>query len=170
LFVLGHVGIGTRLLFGLRRRMPPRWLIAGCLLPDLIDKPLFYVLLWTRGTVDPLITGSRSIGHSGLFLLALIVLALISRRAEARALAAGVVTHLVLDIGGELLTGARPDSSIWIAILFPAYGWRFPVAHFDTLLEHLRLSAESLYVITGEIVGGAILLRDFRARPKAHSS
>jgi hypothetical protein len=170
LFVLGHVGIGPRLLFGLQRRLPARWLIAGCLLPDLIDKPLFYALLWTRGTPHPLITGSRSIGHSGLFLIVLALAALISRRAEAWALAAGVVTHLLLDVGGELLTGARSDSSIWIAILFPALGWRFPVAHFDTLLEHLRLSAESLYVLAGEIVGGALLLRASRARRKTQSS
>ena len=132
--------------------------MLGCLLPDLIDKPLFYGLLWTRGRPDSLIAGSRSVGHSGLFLVLLLAVALVSRRATAWAVFAGVVTHLLLDIGGELVAGARPGSSIWLAILFPLLGWRFPKANFLTVLEHLRLSAESVYVIVGEIVGGSILL------------
>jgi len=170
LFVLGHVGIGTRLIPGLRHRVPERWLIAGCLLPDLIDKPLYYGLLWTRGDADPLIAGSRSIGHSGLFLLALLALALLSRRPAAKALCAGVATHLFLDIGGELVTGTSADSSIWLAILFPLLGWRFPKAQFGSLFEHLRMSAENVYVILGEIVGGAILLTAWWKRRKAQPS
>ena len=170
MFVLGHVGIGTRLFPGLRHRVPARWLIAGCLLPDLIDKPLFYGLLWARGHADPLIAGSRSIGHSGLFLVALLALALLSRRPAAKALCAGVATHLLLDIGGELVTGASADTSIWLAIFFPLLGWRFPKARFGSLLEHLQLSAENFYVILGEIVGGAILLTAWWKRRKAQSS
>lgn len=170
MFVLGHVGIGTRLLAGLRHRLQARWLILGCLLPDLIDKPLFYGLLWTRGHPDPLISGSRSIGHAGLFLVALLAFALLSRRPPAWALFAGVATHLALDVGGELVAGASPDSSIWLAILFPLLGWRFPKARFGSLLEHLRLSVENLYVIAGELIGGAILLTDWWRRRKAQSS
>ena len=151
------MGIGTRLLGRFRERLPARWLVLGCLLPDLIDKPLFYGLLWTRGHPDPLIAGSRSIGHSGLFLAVLLASALVSRRAVAWAVFAGVVTHLLLDVTGELVTGARPESSIWLAILFPLLGWRFPKANFLTVLEHLRLNAESAYVVGGEIAGGAIL-------------
>jgi hypothetical protein len=170
LFVLGHVGIGPRLLFRLRDRLPPRWLVLGCLLPDLIDKPLFYGLLWTRGHPDALIAGSRSVAHSGLFLLALLALALVFRVAGLWAVAAGVATHLVLDIGGELVTGALPDASIWIAILFPALGWRFPRAHFGSLLEHLRLSAENVYIIGGEIVGAALLLHAWWRSRNAQSA
>jgi hypothetical protein len=170
LFVLGHVGIGTRLLGRLRHRLPARWLVVGCLLPDLIDKPLFYGLLWLRGQPDPLISGSRSVGHSGLFVLALLVLALLTRRLEAWALFAGVATHLALDIAGEAVTSATPDSSIWLAILFPLLGVRFPRAHFASLLEHLRIDAENAYVVGGEIAGGAILLASWWKRRKAQSS
>jgi hypothetical protein len=170
LFVLGHVGIGTRLIPGLRQRLPPRWLIAGCLLPDLIDKPLFYGLLWARGHVDPLISGSRSIGHSGLFLAALLALSLLSRRAAAWALFAGVVTHFALDIGGEVVASASPESSIWLAVFFPLLGWRFPKARFGDVLEHLRLSAESIYVVGGEMIGGAILLNAWWKRRLGQSS
>ena len=160
MFVLGHLGIGSRLLFGLRRRLPPWPLYLGCLLPDLIDKPLFYGL---RG-VWPLITGTRSFGHAGLFLLALLLGAALLRRPWAWATAAGVATHFALDIAGELVTGADPDSSIWLAVFFPAYGVRFPLAHFTSLLEHLRVSAQSGYVVAGEILGGLILLNARRQR------
>ncbi len=169
MLVLGHVGIGPRLLGGLRRRLPSRWLILGCLLPDLIDKPLFYALLWSEGHADALISGSRTIGHSGLFWLALVALALAVRRRWAWAIAAGVLTHLVLDIGGELVAGAQPGSSIWMAIFFPAFGGRFPRAPFHTVIEHLKLTLESGYVICGEIVGGALLLRSWWQRRARHS-
>lgn len=170
MFVLGHVGIGPRLLGSVRRRLPARWLVVGCLLPDLIDKPLFYGLLWGEGHADALIRGSRSVGHSGLFLLALIALAAVARRASIWALVAGVTTHLALDVLGELITSAGPDSSIWLAIFYPAFDGRFPKAYFGSMLEHLKLTAESYYVIAGEIVGAALLFRAHRQRRKAQSS
>jgi hypothetical protein len=170
LFVLGHVGIGPRLLAGLRQKLPARWLILGCLLPDLIDKPLFYGLLWAEGHADALIRGSRSVGHSGLFLLAACVLAAILRRPAAWAVPAGIVTHLALDIAGEVIMGTIPDASIWLAIFYPAFDGRFPKAYFRDMLEHLKLSAENVYVLIGEIVGGAILLRARWTRRKAQSS
>jgi uncharacterized YccA/Bax inhibitor family protein len=170
LFVLGHVGIGPRLLPGLRSRLPARWLLLGCLLPDLIDKPLFYGLLWAEGHADAVIRGSRSVGHTGVFLLALIAVAAIGRWTWLWAVAAGVATHLALDIGGELITGAGPETSIWLAIFYPLFDGRFPRANFSSMLEHLRLTAENVYVLIGEIVGGAILLRSWWARRKAQSS
>jgi hypothetical protein len=170
LFVLGHLGVGPRLLGSVRRRLPARWLALGCLLPDLIDKPLFYALLWAEGHPDAVIRGSRSVAHSGLFLLALIALAAVARRAVPWALAAGVATHLALDIAGELITGADPDGSIWLAIFYPALGGQFPKAHFGSMLEHLKLTAESSWVLFGEIVGAALLLRAYRERRKAQSS
>ena len=74
MFVLGHLGIGSRLLFSLRTRLPAGWLYLGCLLPDLIDKPLFYVPLLVMHQQLPLITGTRTFGHTGLFLLAWLLL------------------------------------------------------------------------------------------------
>jgi hypothetical protein len=150
----------------LRARFPALPLFLGCVLPDLIDKPLFYGLLYARGHVEGLITGTRTFGHTGLFLLALCVAAGGSRAAEKKiiffsplwAVAAGVATHLALDIGGELFGGAQADTSIWPAIFFPALGVRFPVAHFGTLLEHLQITAQSGYVVGGELIGAAILL------------
>ena len=163
MFVLGHLGIGSKLVSRLQRK-PPAWpLYFGCLLPDLIDKPLFYGLHLLHGSW-PLIAGTRTFGHTGLFLLALLAGAALLRRPWATAIAAGVVTHFALDIAGELVTGADPDSSIWLAVFFPAYGPHFPVAHFTSLLEHLRISAQSGFVLAGEIAGGILLVRAFRQR------
>jgi len=156
-FVLGHLGVGSRLLFGLRRRLPPWPLYAGCLLPDLIDKPLYYALLLLH-RLPPLISGTRTFGHTGLFLLALLALAALVRRPWAWALFAGVATHLALDVAGELVPGGSPESSIWSAILFPAEGVRFPVAHFDSPLEHLLANARNGFVVAGEILGALILI------------
>jgi hypothetical protein len=169
MFVLGHVGIGPRLLLGLRRRLPAGWLALGCLLPDLIDKPLFYGLLWTEGHADALIAGSRSIGHSGLFFLLLLGIALLVRRPAAWAVFAGVATHLALDVLGELIMGAEAETSIWLAILFPALGWQFPRAYFSSMLEHLRISAASAYVVAGELLGGALLIRGWLSRGRQSS-
>jgi membrane-bound metal-dependent hydrolase YbcI (DUF457 family) len=152
LFVLGHLGIGSRLLFGWRARLPALWLYLGCLLPDLVDKPLFYVFGPTA-----VITGTRTFGHTGLFLLFWLALALFLRRPWSTAIAAGIATHLALDILSDSFTPMDPESSIWLAIFYPAYR-HFPVAHFSTMLEHLELNAQNFFVIAGELIGGAILL------------
>lgn len=163
MLVLGHVGIGTRLLLGLRRKLPWWPLVAGCLLPDLIDKPLFYGLRALH-RLPPLISGTRTFGHTGLLFLLVLLCAALVRRPWLWALAAGMATHLCLDILGELIIGAEPDTSIGYAILFPLRGVRFPVAHFDTVVQQLKLNAENLYVVVGEIAGGAILLRAYLRR------
>ena len=140
------------MLLGWRHRVPAAWLYFGCLLPDLIDKPLYYGLGPTA-----LLTGTRTFGHTGIFLVLTVTCALLARRPAISALAAGVTTHFALDIIGELVTGADPESSIWLAIFWPAYEGRFPVAHFKNLAEHLLISAQNAYVVAGEIAGGAIL-------------
>jgi hypothetical protein len=153
LFVLGHVGIGTRMLGPLRRRLPVWPLVLGCLLPDLIDKPLYYLL-----PRSDLISGTRTFGHTLLFCGALIAAAAISRSRALWAVAAGVATHLALDSLGELFRDPSSEARIWSAIVWPALDGRFPEARFRSLLEHLRISARSLYLIGGELVGAAILL------------
>ena len=49
-----------------------------------------------------------------------------------------------------------------------AYG-RFPLAHFTTIAEHIAISAQSAYVVVGEIIGGAILFAAWIKR-KRYSS
>ena len=163
MFVLGHIGIGTRLLGPLRRRLPAWPLVLGCVLPDLIDKPLYYLTPRTE-----IICGSRTFGHTLLFLLLLTAAAAVSRHLAPWAVAAGDATHLVLDIVGQFFVGARPGSSVWQAIFWPLDG-PFPLARFSSIHEHL-LSDANAYVLAGELIGGAILLHAWwksRATPRS---
>ena len=118
----GHLGITTGVFkaceAGLnKKRKSPfdyRFILAGSLLPDLIDKPIGAVLF--RGTFH----NSRIFGHSLLFpaALALAGLPLMKKRKDARLLllAGASFVHLILD-------------SMWLfpRILFwPFLGFAFP--------------------------------------------
>lgn len=173
MFVLGHLGIGSRI----AARIPgvaqaPGWLAFGTLLPDLIDKPLYYGLVLTTGRRAAdlgLISGTRTFGHTALLGLALFaVLALRGHRLAGRALLAGLATHWLLDLGGEpanalllrlgLLVPTHPfvGPSTLAAILFPALGLHFPVIPFKNAAEHLA-SLRNLYTFSGELIGGWLL-------------
>ena len=119
-----------------RRAPVPRLLPAarrafflGALLPDLIDKPLFYIPFWLTGRRGELLSGTHLFAHTGLFLLALIVAAWLTRSAPARAVAIGVATHFVLDCVG-LSMGLE-------TLLWPLFGWRFPAYPFSNVGQHL---------------------------------
>ena len=157
MFVLGHVGIGSHLL---PRRFRSRalwgWVALGCLLPDLLDKPL-----WLLG----LARGTRLFGHTLLFVGALLVAGWLSRRPWLRAIGLGAVTHLALDLAGELFSG-HPVWKSWL--LWPGFGWGFPAAGSQDLLQHLlSVSAQSFY-LGGEVLGLLLLLWDWSRRGSTH--
>jgi hypothetical protein len=177
-FVFGHLGIGTRL----GARIPlascaPRWLVLGTLLPDLLDKPLYYGLSFATGKRAAelgLICGTRTLGHTALFGLLLFALLTCSgRRLQARALLAGLATHWLLDLGGEpagalLLRLGLPmpipktgGPGTLAAVLFPALGLQFPIMPFHDASEHLA-AMRNLYTVTGELLGFALLWRALR--------
>src|SRR5687767_3274929 len=98
MFVFGHLGIGKTIADPTLRRysLPLAPLFIGSLLPDLIDKPLYYglvALTGKRGAELELIHGTRTFGHTALLLL----LILMWKRPVVRALALGVLTHIALD-------------------------------------------------------------------------
>lgn len=170
MLLLGHLGIGSRLLGPLRRRWPASAVYLGCVLPDLIDKPLYYALSLStgrQGAALGLISGTRSVGHTGLLWLVLLALGLRSR--VMLAIAAGVATHLVLDNLPDLFIPADPpESSPLIALLFPALGVRFPVAIAASLGEHFWRSIVNPWIIAGEVCGAAILGHAWwKARPRS---
>ncbi len=177
MFILGHLGIGLRLaalLPGVARA--PRWIALGTLLPDLLDKPLYYGLSLATGkhaAALGLISGTRTLGHTALLGLALAAaLALRGHRLAGRALLAGLFTHWLLDLGGEpagallqrlgLLAPLPPSAgpSTLAAILFPALGLHFPVIPFRNVAEHFA-SLRNLYTVSGEALGGWLLWRAY---------
>jgi hypothetical protein len=83
-FLFAHLGIGVRSIRwieglsrkGTRALLPIAPLFLGTLLPDLIDKPLYYGLSWLtglRGAELGVIAGTRSFGHSWILLLLLTI-------------------------------------------------------------------------------------------------
>ena len=159
MFALGHLGIGKRLAARPFRRFSTtdkRAFFVGALLPDLIDKPLYYIPAWVtgrHGAAAGILSGTHLFGHTGLFLLVLTIGAVLLRRPAARALAIGVATHLVLDFVGLSMNLGT--------LLWPLLGWRFPTYPFRSLGEHLGTIFNPITFI-GEALGAAILWWDHR--------
>src|SRR4051812_43545813 len=104
MFVFGHLGIGSKLATPWAQGLPRRWLLVGTLLPDLIDKPLYYGLSFATGksgTDLGLISGTRTFGHTALFLVLLALGSIIRRSRILAALALGTATHLLIDNFGD---------------------------------------------------------------------
>jgi hypothetical protein len=169
MFALGHLGIGRRLAArryaGMSRR--DRWLfMLGTVLPDLIDKPLYYIPSWITGREGAalgIVAGTHSFGHTGLFLVTLLAAwRWLQKRhagpaAGVGALAIGVATHLFLDTLG-LTMDAR--TAVW-----PLLGWQFTPFRHHGLGQHLRTVFRPV-TLAGELIGGAVLLWDtWRNRP-----
>jgi hypothetical protein len=155
-FALGHLGIGKKIAAWPYRSFSSgekRAFFLGALLPDLIDKSLFYVPFWLTGQRGAILSGTHLYGHTAVFLLVLAAAAWITRSWPVRAIAIGVATHFVLDGVGLSMDLAT--------LLWPLFGWRFPVYPFRNLGHHL-LMILSPVTLAGELLGTAILLWDWR--------
>jgi len=169
MFPLGHLGIGTRILPArIRDRLPWAWFALGCLLPDLLDKPVFLAARIARHLgpehLDAL-RGSRLLGHS-LFLLALLtVAALWLRSTPLVAVSWGVGTHLLLDLLPDLFSGSRIQWPTWL--LWPIFGVGFP---FDAPRTVVRgLDFEGIVYRAGELVGASLLVLEYARRRRART-
>lgn len=155
MFVLGHVGIGRRLVGARGRALAALPLAVGMFLPDLIDKPLYYSHL------SSFVSCTRTFGHTGLFLLAIVAVAAATRSRLWMALGAGVATHTPLDFLLDLTT--RDPSSAFVAFTWPFYLREFFRYEFRTPLDQL-IHLANWRVIAGEIIGLALLVLEYRRR------
>jgi hypothetical protein len=156
MFLLGHIGIGRAMARPWRTRLPVMPLILGTLLPDIIDKPLYY------SRAFDLITCTRTFGHTGLLILLIAGAAWLRRSRALAAVSLGMATHLILDCIVDL-PGVGRDSATWVAMLWPLLGHEFVTSYFQSMKEHfLRLG--SWPVLSGEVVGGVLLLIEWRQR------
>ena len=117
MYIFGHLGFGasathwlvsrklnhqskksetSTLLFG--------WALIGCLLPDLLDKPL-YILNRTLELNIPGIIGDKSIAHSILFCSLVLSYSLFRNNLSLLSVSIGTFTHLCLDLFA--------DTSVW---------------------------------------------------------
>ena len=174
MFVLGHVGVGVALA---APRLPRdgrtvRWLVLGTLLPDLVDKPLYYALSFATGRTAAdlgLVSSTRTFGHTLLFCLLLYA---VLPRKLGLPLLLGMLTHLVLDEVGDVFHiffpqpgPPRSGPGTMAAILFPLLGFHFPILPFSSAAEHLKGLVDP-FTLTGEAIG-AILIFWNRARLRA---
>lgn len=164
MFIFAHLGIGSKLARPWRDGVSRPALFVGTILPDLIDKPLYYGLVLAtgrRGAELGMIAGTRSFAHTALFLALLLAAAyaIPRRRRVLAALAIGVATHLLLDNVGDVLLGDRSRSA-FRAMTWPGHGLQFPVNPYASLgahLEHALLAP----ILACEAIGIVILLGDY---------
>jgi len=165
MFVLGHMGVGGTMAAPLARRLPWRLVLVGTLLPDLVDKPLYYGLSLATGREGAalgLICGTRTVGHTALVVLLLASVAGLTRSPSLQALALGLSTHTPIDILADLV-GRDPGRSALVAWLFPLLGPHFAVSPFHNPWEHLGV-LKHLDTLLGEALGATLLVLHLRRR------
>lgn len=151
MFIFGHMGIGARLVTPWRKRLPKAWLLVGTLLPDVIDKILFYMFHTFVGT--------RSFGHTALLTATMTLASVLGKSPHLLALSVGSATHLFLDNLGDRIQGLG-DTSAWRALIFP-FGPGFSPFPYQNALEHLHALGRP-FIIGSEIIGILFLIRDTR--------
>ena len=147
--ILWHVGATVAAVRYVYRdpAMDLRWVVAGSLLPDLIDKPIGSVF-W-HSTFET----HRLFAHAIAFpvLLFFVVIALTRRGPIRKALVGmviGTLFHLVLDAAW-----ADPEGFWW-----PLFGWEFPPQADSALLPLVRRMVTDPWVWAGEAAGAGYLV------------
>jgi hypothetical protein len=158
MFLLGHVGIGRQLTSRWMDVLPAFSLAVGTLLPDLIDKPLYYARLW------PFVSCTRTFGHTGILMLLVAGVAYAFRSRVLAALAAGVATHLLLDCLIDFAAAGHAGSA-WVALTWPLTSREF-TSNYHEIRTHLQGLLRSP-VLFGEAVGLALLVWQMRQRRAA---
>ena len=160
MFPLGHVGIGTHLIpYAWRSRLPWRWLALGCVLPDLIDKPIWILAQWL-GAQSRLFDTSRMFGHTAFLAAAVVLWARFGGRREVVALAYGIPTHLVLDVLTDY--GMGFGWGVWKSwLLWPFEIPRIGILMVGTPMQELTAEMENAVYIAGEVAGALLLIWDF---------
>ena len=171
MFFFGHLGIGSKMAYPWRDKLPRTALLVGTALPDLIDKPIYYSVAAVIGrdaAGQSLISGTRTFGHTLILLIGIVLIAYLRKSRLLAALAVGITTHYLIDLIGDelqlrlaLITpGTGPDG--FHALLWPLLGWGFPTST-TTIFGH-GTQIISPWVFAGEVIGIGILLWDYRRR------
>ena len=124
-----------------------RLLLAGSMLPDIIDKPVGHYFF------DSTFHNGRIFSHTLLFLVVLLVAGLLlygkMGKSWLLALAAGVLAHLMLD-------------SMWLTpqtFWWPLHGWRFPTMDDSNIIgDWLTTLFTDPWSYITEVAGLAILV------------
>lgn len=164
MLVFGHLGIGLWLV----KKSPSRLVgttavskfsvFAGALLPDLIDKPVYYTLAWSlqkSGLEIGILGSTRTFGHTFLFFLILLSFSYLKKSPLLRGVALGVLSHFVLDF--------VIDPKAAVSVLWPTLGWQFPPVPFRAIHTHI-LSTLRPSVILCELLGLFLFIQEWKKR------
>ncbi len=139
MFILGHLGFGVyfgKKIFSHLSSKKIFYLLSGSLLPDLIDKPLFFFLKnqWSW------ISGTRTFGHTFIFVFSLYLVGKIFKKENWKILSFACFLHIFFDHFIDIFN-IDSDFSIYsnrIAGMFwPFLGNRFLIYDFKNIEEYL---------------------------------
>lgn len=158
MFPLAHLGIGSAVIRLSPAKFRMRWVLFGTLLPDLIDKPAFFLLsrcFHEAGSE----AGKRGFAHTLVFLALLAGISAIRKSPAFRAVAAGTATHLALDVLSKCTEGSSTAIGSLRVLFWPLAGWSFPT------LSH-GMHGSEIWML--ELMGlGLLLLQLLTRRPRA---
>jgi hypothetical protein len=167
MFVFGHLGIGSKIVSPWSKGLSYRLVLLGALLPDLVDKSLYYGLSAATGKHAAelgLICGTRTFAHTAIVLIALALLVFANRSKALAAIALGWASHLLLDNLQDLFLHQTHSltflsDSTQSPLLWPFSGSSFPVMPFQDFHQHMG-SVVHPFLIAAEIVGFLLLAWD----------
>ena len=142
MLLFAHLGLAL-LIARPFKRIDLAFLAVGSMLPDIIDKPLGFLIF---GTMNH----GRIFAHTLLFLLILAALAVSIRDIRLASLGAGVLIHLSLDF-------------MWnspVILLWPLLG-PFPPADYTDVISYLQMLLQGLRdpsILVPECLGLAYLI------------
>jgi hypothetical protein len=160
--VLFPTHLAAAALLGLGRRAGRRglalpWLLAGAALPDVLDKPLA-----AAGVVELY----HSVGHSLLFGLVLLPVALLGPRGLA--VAVGWASHLALDAVHVVVNG-RAGDALFLTWPVRAPADPFGLAPIPFALQYVGTPAFFLELLIWGALGYAVLAGGSASRrPREH--
>jgi hypothetical protein len=165
MFLFGHLGIGSLLAQPWSKKLPKTWILVGTVLPDMIDKTLYYslsTLTGKHGAELEFITGTRTVGHTLIFFILLTGVASIRKSKVGLALALGTATHLFLD---SLFDGILHPDYLSVPLFWPLPNGKFPIYPHSGIAAHLATGRQTPILI-GEVVGLFLILRSWRRAKK----
>ncbi|NYT02674.1 MAG: hypothetical protein GKC10_07960 [Methanosarcinales archaeon] len=125
------------------KRASMAFVALGSMLPDIIDKPLGYLVYGTPAM-------GRTVAHTLLFLLILAMLSYGLNSNRLGSLSGGVMAHLTLDSIWQ-----TPIIFLWPLLgPFPADGYMSVTGYIETLLRGL----ENPYILIPEVLGFLLLI------------
>ncbi|HEY4341565.1 MAG TPA: metal-dependent hydrolase [Steroidobacteraceae bacterium] len=151
MFPLAHLGIGSALTRVCPVKLPFRWVLFGTLLPDLIDKPVFFLLghYFHQAGWD---AGKRGIAHTLLFFALLAAISQVRKSPTLWAITAGTATHLILDVISKSTEGSATALGSLRVLIWPLAGWSFPT------LSH---GMHGIEILIFEVLGLGLLILQF---------